>query len=40
MLAKDALDEIEQWRRQAKSSHYQLDWRWVERYRQLASYDS
>lgn len=39
MFAKDALDEIEQWR-QTKSSRYQLDWRWVDRYRELASFDS
>ena len=40
MFAKEALEEIEQWRRQATSSEYQLDWRWVERYRELASYDT
>lgn len=39
MFAEDALNEIEQWRK-AKTSHYQLDWRWVERYRELASFDS
>ncbi len=39
MFAEDALNEIEQWRK-AKASHYQLDWRWVERYRELASFDS
>ena len=39
MFAKDALDEIEQWRK-TNASHYQLDWRWVERYRELASFDS
>ncbi|MGH2494133.1 MAG: hypothetical protein ACRDIV_05455 [Ktedonobacteraceae bacterium] len=40
MLGKEALTEIEQWRCQAKSPHYQLDWRWVARYRELISYDS
>lgn len=40
MFAKQAQDEIEQWRQQAKSPHYQLDWRWVERFRELAAYDS
>ena len=38
MFAEDALEEIEQWR-QTDASRYQLDWRWVERYRKLASYD-
>ncbi len=40
MFAKEALDEIDQWRRNAASSRHQLDWRWVERYRELAAYDS
>lgn len=40
MFAHNALDEIEQWRRQATSPHYQIDRRWVERYRALASFDS
>ncbi len=40
MFAKDALNELEQWRRQAISPKHQLDWRWVERYRQLDSFDS
>jgi tetratricopeptide (TPR) repeat protein len=40
MFAKDALNEIDQWRRSATSSHYYLDWRWVETYRRLASFDS
>lgn len=40
MFAEEALKEIEQWRRQAKSPHHQLDWRWIERYRELSSYDS
>lgn len=39
MFAKDALEEIEQWRRQATLPQHQLDWRWVERYRKLVSYD-
>jgi hypothetical protein len=39
MFAEDALNEIEQWRK-TKSSHYQLDWRWVERYRALDAYDA
>ena len=39
-LSRKAMEEIEQWRRQASSPRYQLDWRWVERYRELASYDS
>ncbi|MHB8599583.1 MAG: tyrosine/phenylalanine carboxypeptidase domain-containing protein [Ktedonobacteraceae bacterium] len=40
MFAKEALDEIEQWRRQTTNSQYQLDWKWVEQFRSLASYDS
>ncbi len=40
MFAKDALEEIDNWRQSDLSSHYQLDWRWVERYRQLDSYDA
>ena len=39
MFAKDALDEIEQWRK-TQSPRHQLDWRWVETYRQLTSFDS
>ena len=39
MFTKNALDEIEQWRK-TQSPHHQLDWRWVERYRTLASFDS
>ena len=38
MFAEDALKEIEQWRKNT-TSQYQLDWRWVERYRELASFD-
>jgi tetratricopeptide (TPR) repeat protein len=40
MFAEDALEEIEQWRRQATSPHHQLDWRWVERYRELDAFDA
>lgn len=40
MFAEEALEEIEQWKRATTSPQYQLDWRWVERYRQLASFDS
>jgi tetratricopeptide (TPR) repeat protein/transcriptional regulator with XRE-family HTH domain len=40
MFADHALDEIKQWRLHAASSHFQFDWRWVERYRTLASFDS
>jgi len=40
MFAKKSLEEIEQWRLRAVSPQYQLDWRWVERYRELASFDS
>jgi tetratricopeptide (TPR) repeat protein len=40
MFAKEALDEIEQWKRSTPSPQYQLDWRWVERFRELVTYDS
>jgi len=40
VFAKQALDEIEQWREKAGSARHQLDWRWVERYRALAAFDS
>ncbi len=40
VFAKRALDEIEQWREKAGPAQYQLDWRWVERYRALAAFDS
>ena len=40
MFAKEALDEIEHRRRHKPSQHYQLDWRWVERYRILRAYDA
>ncbi len=39
MFAQDALGEMEQWR-QTKAPRYQLDWRWIESYRQLAAFDS
>ena len=40
MFVKEALEEIERWRQQATSSRHQLDWRWIERYRTLAAFDS
>jgi len=40
VFAKRALEEIEQWRGKGGSAQYQLDWRWVERYRTLAAFDS
>src|SRR6266566_9257466 len=39
MFARKGLEEIEQWRK-TKSSHYQLDWRWVNRYHELDAYDA
>ncbi len=39
MFARDALDEIEQWRK-TNAPYYQFDWRWVERYRRLCAYDT
>jgi hypothetical protein len=40
MFAKQALDEIEEWRHQATSPEHQLDWRWLGRFRELVAYDS
>ena len=40
MFDKDALNEIEQWRRQAIPPQHQLDWRWISRYRELDAFDS
>lgn len=40
MLAEDAWGEIQKWRQTSPSSHYQIDWRWVDRYRDLAAFDS
>ena len=40
MFAKQALEEIAQWQQQTGAAHHQLDWRWVERFRTLTSYDS
>src|SRR5437660_12765457 len=38
VFAREALAEIRQWR--DASPTYQLDWRWIERYRQLTSFDA
>ena len=40
MSAKDSFEENEQGHPKAISPHHQLDWRWVECYRELASFDS
>lgn len=40
MLAEDAWREIQEWRQTSSSSHYQIDWRWVDQYRDLAAFDS
>ena len=40
MLTQAFRDEIAHWRLTAISPEHQLDHRWVQRYRQLASYDS
>jgi tetratricopeptide (TPR) repeat protein len=39
MFADNSLEEIEQWRQHAPSAQHQVDWRWVERYRELNAYD-
>lgn len=40
MLAEKALQEIDQWRAWHHTDLYQIDWRWIERFRALAAYDS
>jgi tetratricopeptide (TPR) repeat protein len=40
MLAKEALEEIRQWRQKVNTIQHQLDWRWVERYREIDAYDA
>lgn len=40
MFVEDIVGKIEQWRQKTTAPHYELDWRWVERYRELAAYDS
>jgi tetratricopeptide (TPR) repeat protein len=40
MFAQDGLNEIERWRQQSVTPQHQLDWRWIERYRELCTYDS
>jgi hypothetical protein len=40
MFAKEALEEIEQWRLRVTSSRHQLDWRWIEHYRELDAFDA
>lgn len=40
MLANNALKEISQWRAASRTPHYQLDWRWIERHRDLSAYDA
>jgi hypothetical protein len=40
MLAREALEEIKQWRQKTVAPQCQLDWRWAERFRALTAYDS
>ncbi len=40
MSAKDSFEENEQRHPKATSPHHQLDWRWVDRYRELSAYDT
>jgi DNA-binding SARP family transcriptional activator len=40
MFAKEALEEIKLWKSSVLSPQHQLDWRWVERFRELVTYDS
>jgi len=39
MFAKNVLDEIERWHHSVTSPQHQVDWRWVERYRELEAFD-
>ena len=39
MFAQEALEEIKQWRQHAVAPQHQLDWRWIERFRELVAYD-
>jgi len=38
MYAKQALEEIAQWWQQTNATDHQLDWRWVERFREQFLY--
>lgn len=40
MIAREALEEIKQWQQKTVAPQHQLDWRWVERFRTLTTYDS
>ena len=40
MIAQETLREIKQGREASEHSSFQLDWRWVARYRQLSAYDA
>lgn len=40
MLAQEGLQEIGKWRNTKISSHYQIDWHWVDRFRYLSAYDA
>lgn len=40
MFAHHALDEIQQGRAVSQGGHYQLDWRWIGKYREIAAFDS
>src|SRR5260370_30585773 len=40
MVAEHALNEIKPWREGSATTNYQLDWRSIDRYRTLASFDS
>lgn len=40
MFAKEALEEIRQWRQRTGASQHQLDWRWAERFRDLSAQSS
>lgn len=38
VFAHNALQEIQQWQQRTSGVRYQLDWRWIARYRQILSY--
>lgn len=40
MFAKEVMREIKRWPHQASSPQHQLDWRWIERLRELDAFDA
>jgi len=40
VIAQEALQEIKKGREESENGSYQLDWRWVKRFRELSAYDA